>query len=50
MRGTGCALAMAIACELAGGSTLRESVTTARIFTRTAIENAPFFHGIASAF
>jgi hydroxymethylpyrimidine/phosphomethylpyrimidine kinase len=50
MRGTGCALAMAIACELAGGSTLRESVTTARIFTRTTIENATFFHGLRAAY
>ncbi len=50
MRGTGCALAMAIACELASGSTLREAVTTARVFTRTAIQNAHPFHGLRAAY
>lgn len=50
MRGTGCALAMAIACELASGSTLRESVTVARAFVRTKIANAPTFHGLRAAY
>lgn len=35
MRGTGCTLAMAMACELAKGSTLRDAVVTARAFLRT---------------
>lgn len=50
MRGTGCALAMAIACELASGNTLREAVTTARAFVRTAIKNAHPFHGLRAAY
>lgn len=50
MRGTGCALAMAIACELASGNGLREAVVTARAFVRTTIENAHPFHGLSAAY
>lgn len=39
--GTGCTLASAIATGLAQGLSLKESVTRARAFVRTAMENAP---------
>ncbi len=35
MRGTGCTLAMALACELAHGRALRDAVLAARAFVRT---------------
>lgn len=38
MRGTGCTLAMALACELARGSSLDEAVLGARAFVRAKIE------------
>ncbi|HEY1884381.1 MAG TPA: hydroxymethylpyrimidine/phosphomethylpyrimidine kinase [Candidatus Cybelea sp.] len=37
MHGTGCTLAMALACELAAGSTLRQAVRAARTFVRAEI-------------
>jgi hydroxymethylpyrimidine/phosphomethylpyrimidine kinase len=37
MRGTGCTLAMALACELAGGAPLANAVVTARAFVRAEI-------------
>ena len=50
MRGTGCVLAMALACELARGAALRASVQTARAFVRTKIETAHPFHGLRAAY
>jgi hydroxymethylpyrimidine/phosphomethylpyrimidine kinase len=44
--GTGCAFAMAIACNLAKGLVLREAVGRAKAFVRRAIETAePLGHG-----
>jgi len=37
MHGTGCTLAMALACELAGGKSLLDSVRSARAYVRTEI-------------
>jgi hydroxymethylpyrimidine/phosphomethylpyrimidine kinase len=37
MRGTGCTLAMALACELAGGTPLRHAVHAARAYVRAEI-------------
>ncbi|MFZ1018236.1 MAG: bifunctional hydroxymethylpyrimidine kinase/phosphomethylpyrimidine kinase, partial [Candidatus Cybelea sp.] len=37
MHGTGCTLAMALACELAAGSALRHAVRAARTFVRAEI-------------
>lgn len=37
MHGTGCTLAMALACELAGGATLAAAVRAARAYVRAAI-------------
>lgn len=37
MHGTGCTLAMALACELAGGAPLRHAVDTARAYVRAEI-------------
>jgi hydroxymethylpyrimidine/phosphomethylpyrimidine kinase len=38
MRGTGCTLAAALACELAKGRRLEEAVDAARAYVRTKIE------------
>jgi hydroxymethylpyrimidine/phosphomethylpyrimidine kinase len=40
MRGTGCALAMALACELARGRSLREALDSARVFVKGRLESA----------
>ena len=37
MRGTGCTLAMALACELANGTPLRHAVHAARAYVRAEI-------------
>jgi len=46
MRGTGCTLAMALACELARGASLRAAVQSARAFVRTKIATASTFAGL----
>ncbi len=39
--GTGCAFATSIACLLAKGKSVREALIEAKVYVRTAIENAP---------
>ena len=46
MRGTGCTLAMALACELARGMKLLDAVRSARAFVRAKIASAQRFAGI----
>ena len=50
MRGTGCVLAMSLACALAGGATLRDAVAFARQFVRTKIAAAVQFAGVRTAY
>jgi hydroxymethylpyrimidine/phosphomethylpyrimidine kinase len=50
MRGTGCVLAMALACELARGQQLRAAVLAAREFTRKRIATAERFAGLRTAY
>lgn len=50
MRGTGCVLAMAIACELARGRTLRAAVESARAFVRERIAARAMLGGLQVAF
>lgn len=50
MRGTGCVLAMALACRIAAGAPLIEAVAAARGFTREKIANAKVFHGLRVAY
>jgi hydroxymethylpyrimidine/phosphomethylpyrimidine kinase len=50
MRGTGCVLAMALACELADGHDLRSAVQHARIFVRKKIEGSREFGGLIVAY
>lgn len=50
MRGTGCTLAMALACELAHGALLRDAVIRARLFTRDKIAHARRFQGLRVAY
>lgn len=50
MRGTGCVLAAALACELARKRDLRASVESARAFVRERIAAGITFHGLKVAF
>ncbi len=50
MRGTGCVLAMALACNIASGSPLIEAVASARRFVRGKIANAKLFHDLRVAY
>ena len=50
MRGTGCTLAMALACELARGMKLLDAVRSARAFVRAKIASAQEFAGINVAY
>ena len=50
MRGTGCALAMALACELARGTTIVDATRTARSFVRSKIAAAKDFMGLKVAY
>jgi hydroxymethylpyrimidine/phosphomethylpyrimidine kinase len=50
MRGTGCVLAMALACELARGLSLRDAVQSARAFVRSRIVAAQRFAGLDLAY
>ena len=50
MSGTGCVLAMALACNLAFGKSLIEGVENARHFVRRKILNAKMFHGLRVAY
>jgi hydroxymethylpyrimidine/phosphomethylpyrimidine kinase len=50
MRGTGCVLAMALACALARGASLRDGVTSARGFVREKIAGAVQFGGLLTAY
>lgn len=50
MRGTGCTLAMALACALARGDGLRDAVRFARAFVREKIAHAVQVDGIRAAY
>ena len=50
LRGTGCLLAMALACALAQGDPLRDAVRFARAFVRRKIAHAREFGGIPVAY
>lgn len=50
MRGTGCVLAMALACNLARGKPLIGAVETARQFVRSKILSAKTLHGLRVAY
>lgn len=50
MRGTGCVLAMALACALARGDTLAGAVAFARAFVREKIAHAVQFAGVRTAY
>ncbi|HEV7179389.1 MAG TPA: bifunctional hydroxymethylpyrimidine kinase/phosphomethylpyrimidine kinase, partial [Candidatus Baltobacteraceae bacterium] len=50
MRGTGCTLAMALACGLARGLPLSEAVAAARAFVREKIAGAREFRGFYVAY
>lgn len=50
LRGTGCLLAMALACALAQGDPLRDAVRFARAFVRRKIANAREFGGLPVAY
>jgi hydroxymethylpyrimidine/phosphomethylpyrimidine kinase len=50
MRGTGCLLAMALACELALGCELRTAVENARAYVRAKIEAGASFGSLQTAF
>jgi len=50
MRGTGCTLAMALACELARGLALRDAVQAARSYVRSRIVSHLKFGGIQVAY
>jgi hydroxymethylpyrimidine/phosphomethylpyrimidine kinase len=50
MRGTGCTLAMALACALARGDELREAVRFARAFVRERIAHAVQVDGMRAAY
>lgn len=50
MRGTGCVLAMALACALAQGDPLRDAVQFARAFVRRKISSAREFGGLHVAY
>jgi hydroxymethylpyrimidine/phosphomethylpyrimidine kinase len=50
MRGTGCVLAMTIACELARGLPLHDAVQSARTYVRSRIVGAAPFAGISAAY
>lgn len=50
MRGTGCALAMSLACELARGLDLRDAVASARTYVRARIASHRQFGGIQVAY
>ena len=50
LRGTGCILAMALACALAQGDPLRDAVQFARAFVRRKIANAKEFGGLPVAY
>lgn len=50
MRGTGCVLAMALACELARGLTLVNAVQSARSFVRSKIARQNHFEGLSVAY
>ena len=50
LRGTGCLLAMALACALAQGDPLRDAVRFARAFVRRKISNAREFGGLSVAY
>lgn len=50
MRGTGCVLAMSLACALADGAALHEAVAFARRFVQTKIAGAVQFAGVRTAY
>ncbi len=50
LRGTGCLLAMSLACALAQGDPLRDAVRFARAFVRRKIANAREFGGLPVAY
>jgi hydroxymethylpyrimidine/phosphomethylpyrimidine kinase len=50
MRGTGCTLAMALACAIARGDELREAVRFARAFVRERIAHAVQVDGMRAAY
>ncbi len=50
MRGTGCVLAMALACELARGTALLAATARARAFVRSKIAGARQFQGLRVAY
>jgi hydroxymethylpyrimidine/phosphomethylpyrimidine kinase len=50
LRGTGCILAMALACALAQGNSLRDAVQIARTFVRGKIATAREFGGLPVAY
>lgn len=50
LRGTGCLLAMALACALAQGDPLRDAVQFARAFVRRKISNGKEFGGLCVAY
>ncbi|HEY5340580.1 MAG TPA: bifunctional hydroxymethylpyrimidine kinase/phosphomethylpyrimidine kinase, partial [Candidatus Aquilonibacter sp.] len=50
MRGTGCVLAMALACALARGDALRDAAMFARGFVREKIAHAVQFGGLFAAY